>query len=263
MSYDSVLTYNPGRLANNSNLNPHHHSLKQNLLFLSPLSALSHSQLSPTLRDRVLSLSESDWAQFAAAWRKSYGIFTQTYNPDTDEWKDIDTHHHDSLILLLKEWSLEGLYNEDEIKELSLIWHFLVPWPDSSEGIHKLGEKFETSTLSNGNQSLLKDLNESGNLGFKRIQSGADFKAYKPNSKVYKGAVEKMGFEMEEVAMVAAHLYDLKAARELGMRTIYVEREGEETMKGEEFENARGWVDMWVSKDEGGMLEVARRFGIP
>lgn len=62
--------------------------------------------------------------------------------------------------------------------------------------------------------------------------------------------------------MVAAHLYDLKAARGCGMRTVYVEREGEEVMEGSEFEDAKNWVDLWVGKDEGGMLEVARRFGI-
>jgi 2-haloacid dehalogenase len=166
------------------------------------------------------------------------------------------------LISLLKEWELEGLYTKEEIKELSLIWHFLTPWPDSSAGIHKLEDKFETSTLSNGNQSLLVDLNKSGDLGFKKLQSSGDFGAYKPNPKVYKGAVKKLGVKMEECAMVAAHLYDLKAARGCGMRTIYVEREGEEVMSGSEFEDAKTWVDMWVGKDEGGMLEVARRFGI-
>lgn len=66
--------------------------------------------------------------------------------------------------------------------------------------------------------------------------------------------------------MVAAHLSDLKAARGCGFRTVYVEREREEDweVEGEEWEDARQWVDLWVGKEEGdgGFLEVARRFRV-
>ena len=73
-----------------------------------------------------------------------------------------------------------------------------------------------------------------------------------------------MGLQMGEVAMVAAHLGDLWAAREEGMRTVYVQRRGEEDWgEGEErYVRARGWVDMWVAEGEGGFGEVARRFGL-
>lgn len=73
-----------------------------------------------------------------------------------------------------------------------------------------------------------------------------------------------MGLKPEECAMVAAHLSDLKAARELGFRTIFVERKQEEDWdyEGEDFKAAKTWVDMWVSEEEDGFMEVARRFGI-
>ncbi len=108
------------------------------------------------------------------------------------------------------------------------------------------------------------DLNESGKLGFGRIQSSADFGAYKPSEKVYRGAVREMGFREGEVAMVAAHLNDLQAAREYGLRTIYVERSGEEDWEvgGDEWTRAREWVDVWISEGEGGFEQVARRLGI-
>lgn len=64
--------------------------------------------------------------------------------------------------------------------------------------------------------------------------------------------------------MVAAHLSDLVAARKLGFKTVYVERKQEEDWdhEAEDFTEARNWVDMWVSEEEDGFLEVARRFGI-
>ncbi|KAH7407832.1 S-2-haloacid dehalogenase 1 [Cadophora sp. MPI-SDFR-AT-0126] len=224
----------------------------------------SSASLTPAARNRASPLTDEDWAQFAEEWRKSYYHFVVTFVPGKSEWRDIDTHHYLSLIDLLKKWGIEGLYSDDEVRELSLIWHFLDPWKDSSAGIHALGKKFLTSTLSNGNHSLLKDLQEHGNLGFKMLQSSGDFKAYKPHPSVYKGAAEKMGFKTEEVAMVAAHLRDLKAARGCGMKTIYVERKQEEAWKtdSEEYEDAKTWVDLWVKEDEDGFLEVARRLGI-
>jgi 2-haloacid dehalogenase len=227
-------------------------------------SSSKSAELSPEIRKRLSQIQDQDWAQFAQEWRDSYKKFVTSYNPEQDEWRDIDTHHHISLVELLKKWNLDSLYTEDEVKDLSLIWHFLDPWKDSSSGLHKLGGKFITSSLSNGNQSLLKDLNEYGHLGFQRLQSSGDFKAYKPHPDVYNGAAKAMDLKNEEVAMVATHLSDLKAARDLGFKTIYVERKGEEDWdpKEKQYEDARKWVDMWIPMEEDGFLEVARRFGI-
>lgn len=213
---------------------------------------------------RLSQLSDEDWGKFAAEWRNTYKVFVRGFKPGESEWKDIDTHHYESLIRLLKEWELEGLYSDDEVKDLSLIWHYLDPWRDSSSGLRRLNEKFITSTLSNGNQSLLKDLNKHGQLGFQKLQSSADFKAYKPHPSVYKGAAEVMGLQPSEIALVAAHLSDLKAARSCGFRTIYVERANEEDMPldGPDYQDAKTWVDMWVSVKEDGFVEVARRFGL-
>ncbi|SID78951.1 haloacid dehalogenase, type II [Mycobacteroides abscessus subsp. abscessus] len=41
---------------------------------------------------------------------------------------------------------------------------------------------------------------------------------------MYRGALRYLGVEPREAAMVAAHPYDLRAARQLGMGTIFVSR---------------------------------------
>lgn len=89
---------------------------------------------------------------------------------------------------------------------------------------------------------------------------------YKPAPRVYLGAVEMLGLKAGECALVAAHLGDLQAARGCGLRTVYVEREGEEAWGVEEVERARGegWVDLWVGVgegEEGGLGEVVRWVG--
>lgn len=232
------------------------------------LAAPDFLSLPPGLQQRAQALAATDtaaedWAPtFAQQWRNAYSKFTQGFRAGETAWKDIDAHHHDSLIELLDTWELSGLFTPEEIRELSLVWHRLQPWPDSSEGIGALNALgLVTSTLSNGNTSLLTDLNAYGGLGFQRIISAEDFKAYKPDPKTYLGAAEKIGVRPGEVAMVAAHLGDLEQARKNGLRTIYVEREKEEAwgVEEERYAAAKEWVDLWVGVDEGGFVEVAKR----
>lgn len=229
-------------------------------------SSSRSAELSPEVSSQLARLTDVDWARFAQEWRNSYKAFTRGFVPEQMPWRDIDTHHHLSLVDLLRKWNLAGLYTDDEVRDLSLVWHALAPWPDSSAGIRLLNGKFTTSTLSNGNPALLQDLDAHGDLGFAKLQSSADFKAYKPHPRVYGGAAEALGLPPGEVAMVACHLNDLQAARACGFRTIYVERDREEDWSPEqdEYRDARGWVDMWVGQGEGkgGFVEVAARFGL-
>ncbi|KAI5462364.1 HAD-like domain-containing protein [Mariannaea sp. PMI_226] len=221
------------------------------------------TDLPEELKTRLHALTEEDWGRFSQEWRDSYGVFCRTFDPDKHAWKDVDEHHRDSLNNLLQAWGLGGIFNETEIESLSLVWHRLRPWEDSSEGLKKLGKTYVTSTLSNGNLSLLHDLNDFGELGFQEFISAETFKAYKPNPVVYQGAARKLGVQPEETALVAAHLGDLEAAKACGYRTVYVERPQEEGRKWakdtENYQQAKDWVDLWVSEDEDGFRALARK----
>jgi len=120
--------------------------------------------------------------------------------------------------------------------------------------------------LSNGNISLLSDLKAHGNMGFTHVLSAELFGSYKPSPKVYLGAVEKLGLEPRECAMVAAHLGDLRAAKDVGLQAIYVERAGEEDWSADDIAKAskEGWVDLWVSQEVGsrGFVTVAEKLGV-
>ena len=199
--------------------------------------------------------------------------FTRNYSASLSDpgessvpFKTVDQHHHDSLVALLKEFELEGLWSATEVSEISRIWHFLIPWPDTCRGLQGLnGLDIQTCTLSNGNVSLIKDMAKFAHLPWTYIFSSEHFGAYKPSPKVYNGAVEKLGLRKEECAMVAAHLADLKAAHECGLKTIHVEREQEESWSAAEVEAAKkeGWVSLWIGLDkgdgQGGFLELVRR----
>ncbi|KAJ5543002.1 Haloacid dehalogenase type II [Penicillium sp. DV-2018c] len=221
------------------------------------------NELPAEVRDRATAMTIQDWLEVAIEWRRSYSVFTQTFDPST-EFLSVDQHHYKALQDLLRQRGLDGLFTDEKRWDLAFAWHRLTPWIDSSPGLELLNRQFTTATLSNGNVSLLEDLQKVGSLPFKHLVSAENFAAYKPSPLVYNGAAKKFGLEPDQCGLVAAHLGDLKAARSCGFQTIYVERELEEGWSKEEAEKAKaeGWVDMWVDSQSPGFLEVARRFGI-
>ena len=56
------------------------------------------------------------------------------------------------------------------------------------------------------------------------IISAELFQSYKPNPKVYLGAAALLDLKPEEVCLVAAHVGDLVAARQAGLKTAYLVR---------------------------------------
>jgi 2-haloacid dehalogenase len=206
-------------------------------------------------------MSRQDWGEFVQQWRNSYKQFTASFTENPDQpWKTVDEHHLDALRKLLVEHQLDSLWSSEQVHALSLIWHSLDPWPDSPLGIAALNKLALTASLSNGNTSLLEDLKAHGRLDFKHVFSADMFGAYKPSPKMYLGAVEKLGLQPDECAMVAAHLGDLKAAKSHGLRAVYVERPLEEDWSPEQVDQARseGWVDVWISADQAGFLTLAK-----
>ncbi|KAL4761914.1 haloacid dehalogenase, type II [Aspergillus foveolatus] len=218
--------------------------------------------LQDDIRAQASAMTEDNWHSMAEDWRASYGRFTSTFDP-SNAFVSIDQHHYDSLLEILRSRQLDELFTESELQDLVQCWHRLEPWDDTVEGLKLLSSKFRTSTLSNGNVSLLEDLVRHASLPFTDIVSAEHFGAYKPSPRVYLGAAEKLGFKPEECVLVAAHLKDLKAAKAGGFGTIYVER------VGEEFGNLdhaiqEGYVDLAVEMEDSpdGFVEVARRLGI-
>lgn len=92
------------------------------------------------------------------------------------------------------------------------------------------------------------------------------FGTYKPSPRVYLGAAERLQLPPDCCVMVAAHLNDLRAAKDSGLKTIYVERPGEEDWDRDRVEKARreGWVDLWISSgsESRGFIAVAEKLGV-
>ena len=164
-----------------------------------------------------------DWAKFADRWRAAYGPSMEKVRSGSLPWMNLDQLHRLTLDELLTEFNITGLSEEDK-NHWNRVWHRLTPWPDAVEGLTRLRSKFVVAALSNGNVSLLVDMAKSAGLPWDMVLSAELFQHYKPDREVYLGAVELLGCQPAEVMMVAAHPYDLKAARACGLRTAFVSR---------------------------------------
>ncbi|KAK9461142.1 HAD-like domain-containing protein [Lipomyces oligophaga] len=173
-----------------------------------------------------------DWDTLVQDWRTAYFKFTVA-NSKSDAsapvFVTIDQQYTASIGPILKEYGIDSVWDDGQHEELARAWHYLGGWPDSVEGLTKLKSKYIISTLSNGNVRLLVDMAKYAGLPWDVVFGGDVFKIYKPSPKVYLGAAELLNLKPENVLMVAAHFYDLEAAKKYGLQTAYVVRQGEDT----------------------------------
>ncbi len=164
-----------------------------------------------------------DWATFADAWRGRYRPSMDLVMRGERPWASVDVLHREALEELLEEFGVRDL-SEGEKEHLNGVWHRLEPWGDSVPGLARLKTRFVLATLSNGNVRLLVDMAKNAGLPWDLIFSAELARAYKPDPKAYRTALDLLMLEPNEVMMVAAHQSDLRASQELGLRTAFVMR---------------------------------------
>jgi 2-haloacid dehalogenase len=156
-----------------------------------------------------------DAAKFADAWRAGYA--------PSMPWTKLDRLHRTTLDRLLIDFDIVGL-SEAEIDALNRAWHRLRPWPDAVTGLTRMKKTFIIAPLSNGNISLMTNLAKHAGLPWDCILGAELARHYKPDREVYQSAVDFLDLRVDEIMMVAAHLGDLRAAKDLGLRTAFVTR---------------------------------------
>ena len=110
------------------------------------------------------------------------------------------------------------------MQHLNQVWWRRGPWPDSVAGLTRLKRRYIITSLSNANFAGMVQLARSAALPWDCIITAENAKRYQPAPEVYRTAIELLGYQPGEIMMVAAHNYDLAAARSHGMRTAFVPR---------------------------------------
>ena len=160
---------------------------------------------------------------FADAWRAEYQPAMEKIRKGRRSFTILDILHMENLKKIASKFNLHNLSDED-FKMLVKAWHRLPGWPDSSEGLNALKNKYILATQSNGNIALIVNMAKFSNLNWDVILGAEVTGYYKPEPEAYLKACSALDLKTEECLMVAAHDDDLKAASLQGMKTAYVHR---------------------------------------
>lgn len=173
-------------------------------------------------RHRIASI---DPAAFADAWVGRYDDAIEPVRAGARGFVSLDTINRETLEACLAAHELTAAdFPAEDLADLNAGWHRLKPWPDAVEGIARLKRDFIVAPLSDGNTRLLVDIARMSGLGFDTIFGADVTRAYKPMPEVYRGACALLGVAPGEAMLVAAHPYDLAAARDCGLATAYIAR---------------------------------------
>ncbi len=164
---------------------------------------------------------EADWPALADAWRGAYLPSMNRVRSGERPWTDLETLQRESLETLTA--PVAGLTAQD-LDRINLFWRTLPPWPDSPAGLRRLKQRWTIATLSNGDVALLSTMAKAGGLDWDLIFAAELFGHYKPDPETYLGACALLKLPPDVVMMVAAHSFDLKAAKALGLRTAFIAR---------------------------------------
>lgn len=105
----------------------------------------------------------------------------------------------------------------------------LPPHPDVRDGLQALKNKgYKLVSLTNSsNQGVYTQFKNAGLLSyFDERLSVEDINLYKPDTRTYEWAIEKMGIAAEDAMLVAAHGWDIAGAKQAGWQAAFIARPG-------------------------------------
>jgi 2-haloacid dehalogenase len=165
----------------------------------------------------------ADWERFLEDWKRAYRPGMDRVNRGESPWVSVETIYRRRLDEILPVHGLAGL-PEDDVEHLTRAWWRLRPWPDAVPGLMRLKRRHIVAPLSNASFIGMVMLAKFAGLPWDCVITAENARCYKPRPEVYRTALALLGLQPDEVLMVAAHNYDLAAARAEGMRTAFVPR---------------------------------------
>ena len=125
---------------------------------------------------------------------------------------------------------LQGVELSDEDRQSILgMVPQLPPHPEVDESLARLEEAgLRLATLTNSTQQVAENQMENSGLGkhFEQVLSADTVGRLKPSPEPYRMAAEKLGVDIGEIRLVAAHAWDIDGALRVGCTAAFVGRPG-------------------------------------
>ncbi|MDF2388337.1 HAD-IA family hydrolase [Nostoc ellipsosporum NOK] len=188
-------------------------------------------------------LGHIDPVCFADAWVGRYDASVDPIRAGKRSFISLDRVNHENLVSTLEEFGLSSAsLPPEELEHLNLSWHRLKAWPDLGVGLPRLKSRFIIAPLSDGHARLLVNLSKFNYMPWDFVVGADMSRAYKPMPQVYLRACELLAVQPGNAMLVAAHDYDLEAARHCGLKTAYIVRaNAEDPSKAENRKVQDGW----------------------
>ena len=170
----------------------------------------------------------ADWPGLVEAWRAQYQPAIKPVRVGKRPWTGFDTLHREQLDEILPRFGAAQRLSSADRDLLTHGWHYLDPWPDVVPALAHLKHEYIIGPLSNGSTRQMVDLTRWGHLPWDVVFGADMFRTYKPDKKIYLGAVAFLSLDPAEILMVAAHNQDLEAAKSHGLKTCFVRRPTED-----------------------------------
>lgn len=168
-----------------------------------------------------------DCRVFADSWRAKYQPSMEEIRAGRRDYAPLDVLHRENLDATLAEFGLDDAVGPAARAALNRAWEKLPPWPDAATGLPALRRRYLLAPCSNGSIALMARLARFAGFPWDAVLGADIARAYKPQPAVYRASAAALGLAPEAVMMVAAHNYDLAAARAVGIATAFVPRPDE------------------------------------
>ncbi|ERT03274.1 haloacid dehalogenase, type II [Sporothrix schenckii ATCC 58251] len=222
---------------------------------------------SSVVRALPASLTEEARSDLALVWRQAFFDDIRS-RPPGEAPEDIDVVHERLLKRLLEEGprtDVAHAFSDASITEAVQAWHQMTAWQDVYAGLAAVREQLgvEVFVLANGTTRLQLDLVRSSGLApvIDMLFSSQLLGVAKPTPEIYKRALDLVGLGRDGpggAVMVAAHAYDLRAAKAVGLRTVYIRRWTDDLDETDDELLVRE-NDGYVLDDFAGLAEVLKK----
>ena len=184
-----------------------------------------------TIEDEVHRLAaeqdaDVDVKQFATDWRVWSFDMLGRVNRSEIPWTNLDHIHRQVLDNVLAKHP--GLtLSTTQRDDLTDVWHRLRAWPGAADAIHRLKRRYTMVVLTVLSYAIAVDSSKHNDISWDGVLSCEFLGHYKGPPNAYNIALRLLRIEPSQGMMVAAHMGDLHNAKDVGMSTAYIHREGE------------------------------------
>lgn len=167
--------------------------------------------------------AEIDASAFAIGWREMFFETLAKVRSGALPRMNADGIHRVTLDTVAEQYPALAL-TDDEKDALTDVWHHLSAWPDANPAIQRLRSKYTVVVLTVMSFAIVVESSKHSGIDWDGIISCEFLQHYKPDTDAYLDGLELLDVGPEQAMMVAAHKWDLTAAKEAGLATAYVPR---------------------------------------